>query len=464
VTTAHPSSDPVAPLLAWITAHREAAIADLQRVCRQPSIAAQSVGMAEMADLVEAGLRELGATVTRVPTSGFPVVVGQLGGGGARHLAIYNHYDVQPPEPLGAWTSPPFDAAIRDGRLYARGAADNKGNLVARLWAVRAWLAVYGMLPCRLTFLFEGEEEIGSPHLGEFAAARPDLVQADACLWETGYRDTQGQLGLYSGVKGMLYVELHARALAHDLHSSQAALAPSAAWRLVQALHTLRDGAGRVRIPGFYDAVRPPTALEQKLMALYPIDAEGLRQLWQAGQFLGEAPGTPGDPAALTAQLLFHPTCNIAGVWSGYSGPGTKTVLPAAAAAKIDFRLVPDQDPATILAALRAHLDAAGFGDIEVVELEGSEHPAQSPVDTPLMAALVRSARRVYNHEPRVLPRIAGTGPMAQLCGRYGVPAVGGAGVGHAESRVHAPDENIVLDDYILGIQHVAALLAEFAR
>ncbi|HEX6292744.1 MAG TPA: M20/M25/M40 family metallo-hydrolase [Herpetosiphonaceae bacterium] len=443
----------------WIDTQRDAAIADLQRFCRQPSVAAQSWGMAEMAQMVQDALRDLGAETQSIATAGFPVIVGRIQGETPRHLAIYNHYDVQPPEPLDAWSVQPFAAEIRDGKLYARGVADNKGNLVARLWAARAWLAVYGRLPCAVTFLFEGEEEIGSPHLGSFAAANQDLISADACLWEAGYCDEDRTLSLYAGLKGMLYVELRVRGVAFDLHSSTAPLAPNAAWRLVQALNSLRDPAGRVHIPGFYDAVQPPTERERELMRVFPVDVESLRQLWGVERVLGP----DADAAAQTERLLFEPTCNICGLWSGYSGPGTKTVLPATAGAKLDFRLVPHQDPQVILGQLRQHLHEQGFDDVEVVELEGTERPAQSPVETPLMDALIRSARQVYGIEPRVQPRMAATGPMEQLCQRYGVPAIGGAGVGYLGSRTHAPDENIRLDDFILGIKHVAALLAEFA-
>jgi acetylornithine deacetylase/succinyl-diaminopimelate desuccinylase-like protein len=415
--------------------------------------------MEEMAALVEDALRGLGAETQIIPTRGFPVVVGRLDGASSRRLAIYNHYDVQPPEPLDAWSVPPFEAAIREGRLYARGVADNKGNVVARLWAVRAWRAVHGALPCALTFLIEGEEEIGSPHLGAFAAAHQDLVRAEGCLWEAGYRDERGALDVYAGLKGMLYVELRARGVEYDLHSSNAPLAPSAAWRLVEALGTLRDPSCHVRIPGFYDAVRAPTERERELMGRFPVDPTALRERWGAAHLLGAS----DEPAALTERLLFEPTCNICGLWSGYSGLGTKTILPATAGVKLDFRLVVDQNPPTLLALLRRHLAEQGFGDVEVVELEGTEWPAQSPLETPLVAALLQSARQVYGVEPRLLPRMAATGPMEALCQRHGVPAVGGAGVGYWGSRTHAPDEHIQLEDFMLGIKHVAVLLAAFA-
>lgn len=448
------------PVLNWLDAHREEAVADLQRFCRQPSVAAQNWGMAEMAEIVENALRGLEADTHLLTTKGYPVVVGRFDGDSPARLLIYNHYDVQPPEPLDEWTSPPFDAEIRDGAIYARGVADNKGNIVARLWAIKAWLAVHGTLPCGVTFLIEGEEEIGSPHLGDIPVDYPDMVKADACLWEAGYLDDNGSLPLYAGLKGMLYVELHTRGVAYDLHSSNANLAPSAAWRLVAALQSLRDPDGRVLIPGFYRDVQPATPIERDLMARFPLDTEGLRKRWQVERLLGPSQ----DAVALTEQSLFEPTCNIAGLWSGYSGPGTKTVLPGAAAAKLDFRLVYNQDPYHILAALREHFDANGFQDVEVVEIEGSSRPAQSPVDTPLMKAVADSALLIYNVEPRVLPRMAATGPMEALCQRHGLPAIGGAGVGHAGSRTHAPNENIHVDEFIQGAKHIAAILPAFAE
>jgi len=380
--------------------------------------------MQEMAELAAESLRELDAETSLVLTQGFPMVVGRLTGERARRLAIYDHYDVQPPEPLEAWSVPPFDAAIRDGRLYARGVADNKGNLVARLWAVRAWREVHGRLPCGVTFLVEGEEEIGSPSLGEFARAHQDLLQADACLWEAGVRNERGAITITAGLKGLLSVELRVQSVAYDLHSSNAPLAPNAAWRLVEALGSLHEPSGRVRIPGFYDAVCPPTEPERRLMARFPVDTPFLRQSWKIAHLLSPSE----DPAVLTEHLLYSPTCNICGMWSGYQGPGGKTVLPATAGAKLDFRLVPDQEPETILTLLQHHLAEQGFADVEVRNLEASSRPAQSSLESPLVDALVRSARYVYGVEPYILPRRPGSGPMEELCQRYGLPVVNGAG------------------------------------
>ena len=444
------------PVLAWIDSHREEALADLQHFCRQPSVAAQGMGMEEMATIVTDAFQELGAQPRKIATTGYPVIVGHLASPGPRHLLIYNHYDVQPPEPLEAWSSPPFEAAIRDGCLYAGGVADNKGTLVSRLWAVRAWQAVHKTLPCNLTFLVEGEEEIGSTNLGAFAAANQEIIKADACLWENGHRAADGALSLNAGAKGILYVELRTRGTVYDLHSSNAPIAPNAAWRLVEALNSLRDSSGRVLIEHFYDDVLPPNEREYELLTRFPVDVAERWKSWGVT-------GSPGDSVAMTEHLLFDPTCTICGIWGGYSGPGSKTIIPATAGAKIDFRLVPAQDPEKILALVRHHLHEHGFNDVEVVELEGSEHPSQSPTDTSLMEALIRSARLIYQQEPRVLPRTAGTGPMEQLCQRYGVQVASGAGVGYENSRIHSPDENIRLEDFFLGVKHIAALLVEFS-
>ncbi|MFQ6117430.1 MAG: M20/M25/M40 family metallo-hydrolase, partial [Candidatus Bipolaricaulia bacterium] len=173
----------------------------LRKLCRQPSVAAQDLGMAETAQMVQELLEELGAETQMVETSGYPVVYGGLRGRGEKTLAFYNHYDVQPPEPLEEWDSGPFAAEVRDGKLFARGAVDNKGNLIARIAAVAAYLKVHGELPLTVKFIVEGEEEIGSPHLGEFAAAHPDLVQSDGCIWEFGDKDFQERPQIYLGLK-----------------------------------------------------------------------------------------------------------------------------------------------------------------------------------------------------------------------------------------------------------------------
>ena len=444
-------------ILQYIDAHLDETVARLQALCRQPSIAAQDTGMAEMAELVRLMLAEAGAEAQAVPTAGYPFVLGRFSGAGSKTLMLYNHYDVQPPEPLELWESPPFAADVRDGKIFARGVADNKGNLMARLAAIEAWRAVRGALPLNILFVVEGEEEIGSPNLGPFAAAHRDLLQADGCIWESGYKDTRDRLEILLGVKGILDVELRVQCVNRDLHSANAAIVESAAWRLTWALQSLKGPDEQIRIPGFYDAVRPPDERDRAMLAAWEYDEAGALAEFGARRFLMDLTGE-----ALKEKLLFQPTCNICGFHTGYGGPGGKTVLPAEALAKLDFRLVPDQDPYDILYKLRCHLDAGGFEDVEMLA-SGPEYPARTDPSDPLVGAVVRAARRVYAAEPVILPLMAATGPMYEMCQRWGLPGVG-AGIGWAGSRTHSPNENVRIYDLREGIHHIALTIDEFSR
>ncbi|GIV81046.1 MAG: peptidase M20 [Anaerolineae bacterium] len=442
-------------ILQVVEERREVYLDWLVQLCQQPSIAAQNVGMAETAHLVERLLAGIGASARQIPTAGYPVVYGEVGGTGDKTLSFYNHYDVQPPEPLDEWHSDPFTPTVRDGVFYARGVADNKGNLVARLAAVDAYLRARGSLPVNVKFIFEGEEEIGSPHLASFAEQHQNLIRADGCIWEAGYCDVQGHREVYLGLKGILYVELIARQANVDLHSMWAAIVPSAAWHLLRALGTLKDGQDRVLIPGFYDDVLPPSAADLDALAHMPFDEDARRQQLGLRAFINGLTGP-----ALREKYVFQPTCNICGIESGYTGEGLKTVLPHEARCKLDFRLVPNQDPHKLFDQLRAYLAAGGFGDIEV-KLSAALHPARTATDHPFAQLVIRGIREVYGHEPVVYPLIPGSGPMYDLCQRYGIPAVS-VGVGNANSRNHAPNENIRLDDFFQGIAHLIYILDQF--
>jgi acetylornithine deacetylase/succinyl-diaminopimelate desuccinylase-like protein len=441
----------------YIDAHRQEFIERLQWLCRQPSIAAQNVGIRETAQMVAQLMEQIGVRTELYATDGAPVIYGAVGNH-AKTLLIYNHYDVQPPEPLEEWHSPPFAAEIRDGKLFARGAADNKGNLVARLCAVEAWLRTRGALPLTVHFVMEGEEEVSSLHLHQFVRTHRDLVQADGCLWESGYKDIQETPEVYMGAKGILYLELEARGANRDLHSSVATIVPNPAWRLVWALSTFKDRHENILIDGFSDDVAEPM----------PEEVEHLRRLAAGGnddfrrrdlgidQFLLGVTGMQ-----LVKRNLFQPTCTICGFVSGYTGPGSKTVLPSQATAKVDFRLVPNQRPEDILDKVKRHLAQHGFADIQVRVL-GMEHPARTPVDSPVAKAVLQTAKEIYGRDPMVFPLMAGTGPMHELTAQFGIPTVG-TGCGYAHSNVHAPDEHIRVEDFFLHMKHVALLLERFA-
>ncbi|WP_238933650.1 M20/M25/M40 family metallo-hydrolase [Brevibacillus choshinensis] len=240
---------------AFIEQNREMYIRWLQQICQQPSVAAQNRGMKETAAMVEQFIHQIGGDSKLLETSGYPIVYGEFAGESEKVLSFYNHYDVQPEDPLDLWESPPFGAEIRDGRMYARGVADNKGNLMARLAAVHAYTQVRGKLPTRVKFIVEGEEEIGSVHLEEFVEKYRDQIQADGCIWEFGYKNADGRPQVSLGVKGMCYVELVCRGANTDLHSANAAIIENPAWRLLWALNTLKTPDEKIQIKGFYDKV-----------------------------------------------------------------------------------------------------------------------------------------------------------------------------------------------------------------
>ncbi|HKW21492.1 MAG TPA: M20/M25/M40 family metallo-hydrolase [Ktedonobacterales bacterium] len=429
---------------AYLEAHPNEARELLERLCSQPSVAAQHLGMPEMADLIESLLRETGFRTERLAIPDAPpIIYGELRGGGAYTLLLYNHYDVQPPEPFELWESPPFEPTERDGKLYARGISDNKGEIAARLAAIRALRASGEPLPITLRWIIEGEEEVGSPHFEAIVAPHADKLRADACFWEGAGFNPFDQPDIGLGSKGLLYVQLDVSLLGKDAHSGAAAILPSAAWRLTQALATLKAPDGTITIPGFYDDVRPPTAAQLEVIRSHPPMDDVLRQSYQVARFLGDATGH-----AIFERSTFSPTCNIAGLLSGYTGEGTKTVLPAAAMAKIDFRLVPDQDPDDILAKLRAHLDANGYDDISLTTFSNAE-PVVTPLDDPLVAKVSAIAARYNGKSPSVTLISGGTLPLlAGLRRVVGVPGLSAPGnAAYWASGAHSPNEHIRLSD-----------------
>ncbi len=442
----------------YIEEHKDEYIASLQRMLRQPSIAAQGVGMSEMAGMVEQDLADLGFAPKQVDTrGGYPVVYGEKKGATDKTLSFYDHYDVQPADPLDEWTSEPWSGEIRDGRIYARGVSDNKGNIAARFAAIDAWEKVKGELPLNVKFIIEGEEEVGSMHLQNFIDDNKDLCQADACIWEFGGRDIDGKPQIHLGLKGICYVELRAKGARTDWHSSVATSVPNPAWRLVWALATLKGPDDKVLIPGFYDKVVPPTDAEMEAMRNLPnIERERLEDLEIDG-FINGLSGID-----LTLKDLFEPTCTISGLLSGYTEKGQKTVLPSRAMAKIDMRLVADQNPHEIYDLLRKHLDDNGFTDIES-ELIGAGYPARTSLEAPIAKVVAETFEEVYGDSPNVYPTSPGSGPWYQLCDALGIDACT-AGVGHGKSQAHAPDENIFVDDYILAIKHIVAIMERYAK
>jgi len=443
----------------YLEAHIDESIAELSKLCAQPSVAAQNLGLNECAELVGEMLQARGFTTEIMPTDGAPVVYAERHGRGGKTLLIYNHYDVQPPEPLELWESPPFEPTLRDGKLYARGVSDDKGHLVSRLFAIDALLDGEGELPCTIKFIIEGEEEVSSVHLKDFVAANYKKLAADACIWEFGGVDHNEIPMQYLGLRGICYVELSVETAKMDVHSGVGgSIFPNPAWRLIWALNSLKDPDEHIRIPGFYDPIKPPSERDRQLMAALPEVAGEYKERYGVDHFLK---GLSGGTALRIAEV-FEPTCTICGLTSGYQGQGAKTVLPARASAKVDFRLVPDQTPQQVLEQLRAHLDAEGFADVQITFL-GGEPPARTDPDDPFVDLVVSSAEPVYGHPMQVVPMTGGSGPNHPFIHYLNLPIVT-AGIGHPGSQAHAPNENIRLDLYLKGAKHIARIIKEFGE
>ncbi len=430
-------------------------VAELSEFASIPSVSSQSTGIVEAAQWLQRALERRGVNARILPTAGNPVVVGTFGSG-ARTVLLYNHYDVQPPEPIDAWTTPPFEPTLRDGKLFARGVMDDKGEIVARLAALDVLRERYGdELPLALTFFVEGEEENGSPNLEPFILEHRDLLAADACIWEAGQVDGDGRPYLWLGVRGLLYVELIARTLRHDAHSGWAHVLPNAAWRLIDALMTLRDRDGNVTIHGFGEGLTGPTARQYELLRDMPDEAATYRAEYGVERFAG------GREGVAQREAVFLPTCNISGIWAGHIENGNKTVIPGSAHARIDFRLAPDQDPERCLNAVREHLRQHGFGDIELVAREGQRAACSDP-DHPFIELAIDVLREHYGCDPLVTPMVGGTGPAAHVVRHLGVPFAS-IGCSYPGSRKHAPDENVRLSDFVRGAGAIADLLDRYA-
>ncbi len=413
--------------------------------CRLESVAAQNRMMGETANWVEQLLKETGFATRQLQVDGAPnYVYGTLKGKSDFTLLLYNHYDVQPEAPLELWESPPFEVTEKAGKLVARGICDNKAELISRICAIRAIQAVQGEFPITLKWIIEGEEEIGSTHFDAMTRQYGDLLKTDGALWEGGGFNEKGQAHIALGFRGLLYVEYSVETMSRDAHSGGAHTLPSAAWRLVKALASLKDDNGKVLIPGFYDDVREPTAMEQQA-AHDNVDLEQearAKAMYGIDSFLHQRSGYDLEIS------VYEPTANIAGFLSGYTEPGVKTVLPAKAMAKMDFRLVPNQRPDDILEKLKAHLKAQGFADVQVTKL-GSGDPVVTPLEGTFVHKITQICQAFTEQDPKIIPLGGGTlpllGAMKNNVGVLGISTSGNPA--YYGSGAHAPNEHIRVRD-----------------
>ena len=430
----------------------------LQALCRMPSVAARGTGMRAMVEAVEQAMQRVGiGTRLFKMGAGYPIIYGECGSGPA--YLVYGHYDVQPVGHLTDWTVGPFSGSILDGKLYARGAANSKGDLLARLVAVEAYQKTFGKLPISLRFIIEGEDGLGSPNLFKFTSEHTDLLEAKGCLWDEGYRDTKERPVISLGFKGITFLELRAHGARADLHSKWGAIVPNPAWRLVQALATITSPKGVITIDGFSSHLAPINADDAEALKAIELDEVGLKKEFRIGGWVRSMKGP-----ALVKEHIFGPTCTICGIQTGHTDAGAKTVLPSTAMARLDFRLVPDLTPSLILELLRAHLDLRGFKDIEIIEL-GSAPLAKASATSRVARSVIEPALEVYGTAPLVYPMDPSSGPVGAVCG-VSSPAtpVASFGVSYAGSNPHGPDENIRLDDFLLSVKFIGRVISRLGE
>jgi len=439
-------------VFAHVEQNRQSFINRLIDYLRRPSISAHGEGMGEVADYLVAWLNQLGLKARLMPTPGWPMVLGQrTDAPGGLTVLLYGHYDVQPPDPLEAWVTPPFEPAIRNGRLYARGAGDNKGQHFAQLLALEALLACHGQLPCNVIVLLEGEEEIGSPHIPGFIREHKDMLNADLVLISDGPVDVSGRSRLEFGVRGVVSFELRARGANQDLHSGNwGGVAPNPLWTLVHLLSTMKNAQGEITIEGFYDKVEPPTELERAALARLPIDVQAVKQDLELAQL--DAP----YERPFYDRLMMWPTLTINGLHGGYGGPGSKTVLPHEAVAKCDIRLVEAQTVDEIFGKVEAHVRRFA-PEVEFIR-QGGMDPSKTPLDSPFAEPIRRGIIAAQGEEPLLVPAMGGSLPNYVFTKTLGLHTFV-VPYANADEANHAPNENLEIERFIMGIKTGAAML-----
>lgn len=435
---------------------RDASLEQLFRLLKQPSISAQGTGVEQCATLVASLLEEHGIEARIMPTAGFPVVYGErIVDQDANTILFYGHYDVQPPEPYDEWVTPPFEPTIRDGRIYARGSGDNKGQFLAHILAIKLLDDLELMPKVNIKFLIEGEEENGSPSLPAFVEEHRDLLQADLFYAADGPKHPSNRPVVFFGLRGQLSVEINIQGANRDLHSGNfGGPIPNGAWRAVNLLRTMRDPEGRVTIDGFYDAVTPPTELEQELAAKIPFDVKAVKRDLEITDFDG-----PAD-LGYYEKLMFQPTLTINGINSGYAGEGSKTVIPSRAKIKLDSRLVPDQTPEGVYAAIERHVKHVA-PDAEIRMIAGTM-PSKTSPELPVSQTVVEAIGEAYEVEPVVMPLLGASSPNYLFSNVLGLPAIWTTYANPDENN-HSPNENLKVTDFLSGIHASTSVLQHFA-
>jgi acetylornithine deacetylase/succinyl-diaminopimelate desuccinylase-like protein len=440
-------------------------VAELCELLRFPSVSAQPQHKKDLlacAEWLVSHCHRIGLEAKLCHTDGHPIVLAKtprVKNSRKPHYMVYGHYDVQPPEPLDLWKTPPFEPRLAGRLLFARGSTDNKGQHFAHLKAVEAYLKTGTPLPCDLTFLIEGEEEVGSANLAKFLKTHRKELACDAVVVsDTGMPSPEHPALTYS-LRGIIAFEITLHGPSRDLHSGGfGGSVDNPAMALSQLLGKLRDKNGRIAIPGFYDDVKPLTAYERKQFARLPITDAELQKLTGVKKLFGERGFTP------TEQRSARPTFEINGLTSGYQGAGTKTIVPAVASAKITCRLVPNQNPARIRKVVCDHLKKICPPSVrmEIQAGHGAEAYLVSPTSAQAQAAL-RALREAFSHEP-VLQREGGSIPIVNDFKKVLGADTLLLGLGLPGDNAHSPNESFSLDNFENGQRMSALLWRELVR
>ena len=412
-------------------------ISDLQTLIRQPSVSAKNEGIEECAKLVKKLLKKSGlkSEILRLKKGVAPIVYGEIKSkqNSTKTLMFYNHYDVQPAEPFDLWDDPPFSGTRKGNKIFGRGATDDKGELITRIKAVEACLKTTGDVPCNIKFVIEGEEETGSAHIENYLKKYRKKFSCDGVIWEFGYVDAKNRPIIGLGMKGLLFVELSTKESIIDAHSSLAVLIKNPAWRLIDAVKTLRDSHGKILIKDWYKEVKLFSKNDLELIRKEPFDENVFKKAFGIKSFVGNKKGMSAKKA-----LAGGATCNIAGFVSGYTGDGAKTVLPGNALVKIDFRLVPKMDPKKQVMRLKQHLKSKGFTDVKIKVFHG-EAAARTSSSHPFVTQVKEAADKSFGKSILNVSN-AGTGPMYTFVDILKAPCIS-IGSTYMFARIHSPNE-----------------------
>jgi len=442
----------------YVSDNQSKVVEEISRLVAQPSVSARHYGIKECARLVSTMIKEIGGKSRILEIEGSaPLVYGEVKSSrSSKTILLYNHYDVQPEEPLELWKSPPFKPEIRRGRLYGRGVSDDKGEFVARLKLIEAYVKVYGEPPCNVKFAVEGEEETGSNGFGRYIKENSKLFQCDASLWEYGHVSGDGRPVVSLGGKGTLYVEYSLKSLKQDAHGANAAILTSAPWRMVHLLALIKDKKERILILGWYDGIEEFSNSDLRIIDVSPFDKKSFQEAYGTGAFIDE----DSTDRELSVTLQSRPTANIAGLWAGYTGEGMKTVLPSEIHCKMDFRLAIGQNPKGLFKKLRQFLDENGYDDVKLQVLD-SEPGSRTSSDDPWARAAVGAGESIYGKKSIIELCSPGTSPMHVIQNEYSAPVIS-IGVSPPDALLHAPNENIRLDLLEKGMLWIAETVEDY--